>query len=105
MSEDRGQSDPQITQIDADLRISHRPAQTDTDIYPADPPASPERERWRAGFAGQKWSSLREKKPKEIKKYEETEQKYKKSCNRSRVQCLEIRGSEIASMAQLAREF
>jgi hypothetical protein len=31
-----------------------RPTQTDTDICPADPPALPERERWRAGFAGQK---------------------------------------------------
>ena len=64
-----------ITQINTDLRISHRPTQTHpstifrtypegmdfvfhraggagTDIYPADPPASPERERWRAGFAG-----------------------------------------------------
>ena len=40
-------SDPQISQINADLRISHRPTQTHTDIYPA-------------GFAGQKESSLRE---------------------------------------------
>ena len=29
-------SDPQITQINADYLISHRPTQTDTDIYPAD---------------------------------------------------------------------
>ena len=44
---------PQISQIDADLRISHRRTQTRTDIYPAD-------------FAGQKESSLREKKSLEI---------------------------------------
>ena len=38
-----------ITQIVADYLISHRHTQTHTDIYPAD-------------LAGQKWSSLREKK-------------------------------------------
>ena len=36
------------------LFVSHRPTQTDTDFCPADPPALPERERWRAGIAGQK---------------------------------------------------
>ena len=42
---------PQITQIAADCLISRRHTRTDADIYPAD-------------LAGQKESSLREKKPK-----------------------------------------
>ena len=45
-------------QIDADLEISHRHTQTDTDICPADP--STISRSYGAGFAGQKWSSLRE---------------------------------------------